>query len=54
MTPLKIAMLSLTHGHTRKYYQTLSDSPKLTWLAALVRLAFESDRRCERLGVAGE
>jgi len=34
MTPLKIAMLSLTHGHTRKYYQTLRDSPKLDWVAA--------------------
>ena len=27
-------MLSLTHGHTRKYYQTLRDSPKLDWVAA--------------------
>ena len=34
MKPLKIAMLSLTHGHTRKYYQTLKDSPKLDWVAA--------------------
>jgi len=34
MQPVKIAMLSLTHGHTRKYYQTLRDSPKLEWLAA--------------------
>ncbi len=34
MTPVKIAMLSLTHGHTRKYYQTLRDSPKLDWVAA--------------------
>ncbi len=33
MKPLKIAMLSLTHGHTRKYYQTLRDSPKLDWVA---------------------
>jgi len=32
--PLKIAMLSLTHGHTRKYFQTLLDSPKLEWVAA--------------------
>ena len=32
--PLKIAMLSLTHGHTRKYFQTLQDSPKLDWVAA--------------------
>ena len=34
MKPLKIAMLSLTHGHTRKYFQTLSCSPKLDWVAA--------------------
>jgi len=34
MRPVKIAMLSLTHGHTRKYYQTLRDSPKLDWVAA--------------------
>ncbi|MCD4823443.1 MAG: Gfo/Idh/MocA family oxidoreductase [Phycisphaerae bacterium] len=34
MKPLKIAMLSLTHGHTRKYFQTLKDNPKLQWLAA--------------------
>ena len=32
--PLKIAMLSLTHGHTRKYFQTLACSPKLDWVAA--------------------
>ncbi len=34
MKPLKIAMLSLTHGHTRKYYQTLKTNPKLGWVAA--------------------
>ena len=34
MKPVKIAMLSLTHGHTRKYFQTLQDSPKLDWVAA--------------------
>ena len=34
MKPVKIAMMSLTHGHTRKYYQTLKDSPKLDWVAA--------------------
>lgn len=33
MKPIKIAMLSLTHGHTRKYYQTLKDNPKFEWLA---------------------
>ncbi|MDD3586583.1 MAG: Gfo/Idh/MocA family oxidoreductase [Thermoguttaceae bacterium] len=34
MKPIKIAIMSLTHGHTRKYYQTLKDSPKLEWVAA--------------------
>ena len=33
MKLLKIAMMSLTHGHTRKYYQTLRDNPKLDWVA---------------------
>jgi len=33
MKPIKIAMASLTHGHTRKYFQTLHDSPKLDWVA---------------------
>ncbi len=32
MKPIKIAMLSLTHGHTRKYYQTLKENPKLEWV----------------------
>lgn len=34
MKPLKTAILSLTHGHTRKYYQTLKENPKLEWVAA--------------------
>jgi predicted dehydrogenase len=34
MKPLKIAMMSLTHGHTRKYYQTLRDNLKLNWVAS--------------------
>ena len=34
MKPVKIAMMSLTHGHTRKYFQTLAESPKLDWVAA--------------------
>ena len=34
MKPLKMAMLSLTHGHTRKYFQTLEESPQLDWVAA--------------------
>jgi predicted dehydrogenase len=33
MKPVKIAMLSLTHGHTRKYFQTLNDNPNLEWIA---------------------
>jgi hypothetical protein len=33
MKPVKIAIMSLTHGHTRKYYQTLKDNPKLDWVA---------------------
>ena len=34
MKPVKIAMMSLTHGHTRKYYQTLLDNAKLDWVAS--------------------
>lgn len=33
MKPLKIAMMSMTHGHTRKYYQVLQENPKLDWVA---------------------
>ena len=33
MKPIKIAIMSLTHGHTRKYYQTLNDNPLLDWVA---------------------
>jgi predicted dehydrogenase len=33
MKPVKIAILSLTHGHTRKYFQTLTDNPGLEWVA---------------------
>ncbi|MEN6313760.1 MAG: Gfo/Idh/MocA family oxidoreductase [Clostridiaceae bacterium] len=33
MKPLKIAMMSMTHGHTRKYYQVLMENPKLDWVA---------------------
>ena len=33
MKPLNIAMMSMTHGHTRKYYQVLRDNPKLNWVA---------------------
>ncbi|NLC82984.1 MAG: hypothetical protein GX748_17535, partial [Lentisphaerae bacterium] len=34
MKPVKIAMMSLTHGHTRKYYQTLIENAKLDWVAS--------------------
>jgi predicted dehydrogenase len=34
MKPLNIAMLSLTHGHTRKYFQTLRENAKLRFAAA--------------------
>ena len=34
MKPVKIAMMALTHGHTRKYYQTLRDNSKLDWVAS--------------------
>ena len=33
MEKLKIAMMSMTHGHTRKYYQVLKENPKLEWIA---------------------
>ena len=33
MERLKIAMMSMTHGHTRKYYQVLKENPKLEWVA---------------------
>ena len=34
MKPLKFAMMGMTHGHTRKYYQTLLENQKLDWVAA--------------------
>ncbi len=34
MKPVKIAMMALTHGHTRKYYQTLRENSKLDWVAS--------------------
>ncbi|MBQ4065837.1 MAG: Gfo/Idh/MocA family oxidoreductase [Clostridia bacterium] len=33
MKPIKIAMFSMTHGHTRKYYQVLRENPALDWVA---------------------
>lgn len=32
--PIKVALFSLTHGHTRKYYQVLQENPKLDFVAA--------------------
>ena len=48
MKPVNIAMMSLTHGHTRKYFQTLRDSHRLNWVAACTddaaaRARFERD-----------
>ena len=34
MKPVKIAMMGMTHGHTRKYYQTLRENKKLQWVAS--------------------
>lgn len=34
MKPVHVAMVSLTHGHTRKYFMTLKNNPKLMWVAA--------------------
>ena len=34
MEPVKIAMMGMTHGHTRKYYQTLLENQKLDWVAS--------------------
>lgn len=33
MKPIKIAMLSLTHGHSRKYFQTLHENRNFEWVA---------------------
>ena len=33
MKRLKIAMMGMTHGHTRKYYDVLKNNPKLEWVA---------------------
>ena len=34
MEPINIAMLGMTHGHTRKYYQVLQENPQLNWVGA--------------------
>ena len=34
MKAVKIAMMGMTHGHTRKYYQTLLENQKLDWVAS--------------------
>ena len=33
MKRLKVAMMGMTHGHTRKYYDVLKNNPKLEWVA---------------------
>lgn len=33
MNPIKIAMLSISHGHSRKYFQTLRDNKNFQWIA---------------------
>jgi len=43
MKPVKIAMVSLTHGHTRKYYQTLNENRKLDWVASCAEDAAARD-----------
>lgn len=50
MKPVKIAMLSLTHGHARKYFQTLRESPKLDWKAACAADPAVVER-CRRQGL---
>ena len=45
MKPVKIAMLGLTHGHTRKYYQTLLDNQKLDWVASCAQDAEDKIRQ---------
>ena len=42
MKPVKIAMMGMTHGHTRKYYQTLIDNQKLDWVASCAQEATQS------------
>ncbi len=48
---LKIAMMSMTHGHTRKYYQVLKENPKLEWVA--VSTANEEVKKIFRASVEG-
>ena len=51
MEKLKIAMMSMTHGHTRKYYQVLKENPKLEWIA--VSTANEDVKRVFLNSVSG-
>src|SRR5690606_22136633 len=39
MKPIKIAMLSLTHGHSRKYFQTLHENRNFDWVAVTAETA---------------
>jgi len=34
MKPLKIAIMTMSHGHTRKYFQVLMSNSNLEWVAA--------------------
>jgi len=50
MKPVKIAMMGMTHGHTRKYYQTLLENQKLDWVASCAadaRAAFDWEKQWE-------
>ena len=55
MKPVKIAMMGMTHGHTRKYYQTLIENKKLDWVATCAQDA-DTKKACElyKTGVPGD
>lgn len=40
MSLIKIAMLGMTHGHTRKYFQVLKENPNLDWVGVATDDAF--------------
>ena len=54
MKPVKIAMVSLTHGHTRKYYQTLRENSKLDWVASCAEDERAKEEYMEYLELAKE
>ena len=43
MKRLKIAMMGMTHGHTRKYYDVLKNNPRLEWVAVATDNAAAKD-----------